>query len=151
MILRQVNQKALETATKYYWEETLMMLASLTLLPTRPERLLWNPLFEGKLSSRPGSSKLLDLQRVERKERKQIALVMKRMIKSVQNELKMGAEADMKGFITVSGMIRRIVAAERLGFSLVDDASYEIFRLVDDMVSFHELPGLRMKRRVKRN
>ena len=87
MILRKINEDALEVAEALFWEESLHKLECLTLEPTKPDELIWNPLFDSDSKTMDKETSLL-LQRLrdEKKDERMIKAMVGVVVVSLNSE-----------------------------------------------------------------
>ena len=154
MILRKINEEALVVAEELFWKESLDKLSHLTLSPTNPDRLIWNPLFdESDINFEPSNIKVRvssKKQRSQDRERRCVELVMECMLRHVCIRSKKEVQTDKKIFYIMSGTTKRVCTAERIGFDLGNDSDCNVFCVMDDMISFCEFPGIHLRRGIKR-
>jgi len=123
MILRKINDDALKLAEELFWKEGLRKLSSLSLEPANPEELIWNPLFDGDSTMDKETSLLLQKQRNEKRDEKLVNLLLRSMIREVVKREQRRETRKRKVVEIVSGMVKRVCTAERLGVDLcgIDD------------------------------
>jgi hypothetical protein len=152
IILRKINEKSFSIAEDLFWKESLHKLKSLSLDPVCPDQLVWNPLFSDNTDE---SQKTLRLkkatkQKTKIREKKVVHSVVQSMLKKVVSEAKKEQQTQKKVLTIVSGMTQRVCTAERLQFDISETQKYQVFRLMDNIVSFCEFPGIRLRRNIKR-
>ena len=118
MILRKINTDALDIAENLFWQEVRDKLSSLSLDPTSPEDLIWNPLFTSDAKMDRETSLLMQKYRNEKKEEKAIRSLVKSMIKEVSTREKRRQTRKRKLIDIMSGMVKRVCTAEALGIDL---------------------------------
>jgi len=154
MILRKINEEALVIAEELFWKESLDKLRHMTLSPTNPDRLIWNPLFDECDINFDQSHRKIRVSskkpRSQNREKRCVELVMECMLRHVCIQSKKEDQANKKVLYIMSGMTKRVCTAERIGFNLRHDDDCNVFRVMDDMVSFCEFPGIHLRRGVKR-
>jgi hypothetical protein len=152
MILRKINEDALKKAEELFWKEILEKLKHLSLAPVSPEQLIWNPLYDDVTATLDDTALHLRetarKQRLLAKEEKAIKAVMHSMLGDITRRERSETQNKRKIFYIMSGMTKRICTAERIGIDISQNSNYEIFNVMDDVISFCEYPThLRGKKR----
>lgn len=151
IILRKINEKSFNIAEDLFWKESLHKLKSLSLDPVCPDQLVWNPLFndndEGKKILRRTR---VTKQKTSTRDNKAVHSVVQNVLRKVVSEAKKEQQTRKKVVTIVSGMTQRVCTAERLQIDISSTQNYQVFRLMDNIVSFCEFPGIRLCRNVKR-
>lgn len=116
---------------------------------------MWNPLFsdshdESQKTLRLSSLKKATKQKTKIRQKKAVHSVVQSMLKKVVSEAKKEQQTRKKILTIVSGMTQRVCTAERLQFDISETQKYQVFRLMDNIVSFCEFPGIRLRRNIKR-
>ena len=161
MILRKINEDAFKVAEELFWKESLQKLGSLSLEPTNAEELVWNPLFDSDSKMDKETSLLLQRHRDEKKAERMIRVLLRSMVKEVEMREKRHHTRKRKVKEVLSGMVKRVCTAERLGidlcgkvdidaeetrdsdrdFDVLNRDNLDLFSLMDDMISFCEHPA----------
>ena len=118
MILRKINDDALKLAEELFWNEGLHKLSSLSLEPANPEYLIWNPLFDSDSKVDKETSLLLRKQRNEKRDENMVTSLLRSMVKEVAKREQHRVTRKRKVTEIVSGIVKRVCTAERLGIDL---------------------------------
>lgn len=149
MILRKINEKALRQAKQFYWDESLELFQRFSLATASIDNLVRNPLFHDDSNSKYAQS-ICKQKSTRQREKKEVYQIMQYLLRSIQVQHRKDRNMDLEIFSIVSGITRRVCSAQTVEWTLSDGDSSEVFRLVDDMVSFCEYPRLTLKCRTSR-
>lgn len=144
MILRKINEKALRQAKQFYWDESLELFQRFSLATASIDNLVRNPLFHDDSSSKYVQS-ICKQKSTWQREKKEVCQIMQHLVRSIQIQHRKDRNMDLEIFSIVSGITRRVCSAQTVDWRLNDGDTFEVFRLVDDMVSFCEYPRLTLK------
>lgn len=154
MILRKIHTEALKTAEELFWKDVLQKLDGLSLVPSSPEHLIWNPLFDDRTTTFRRAPLTVRASTKERqtqvREKKVIRAMMHDVLASITRQERKETQNKRKIFYIMSGMTKRVCTAERIGIDVSPTTNCQIFNVLDDMISFCEYPThLRRKKRKK--